>query len=75
MAARDFLKQLQNSEAAPSVLTLLLSSDNLSTGYEQFSQFRIYEQFRFVFHWPKIDSCYIKNSIKKTWQLNYLSKN
>ena len=37
MAARDFLKQLQNSDAAPSVLTLLLSSDNLSTGYEQFS--------------------------------------
>ena len=31
-AASDFLKQLQNTA---SVLTLLLSSDNLLTGYEQ----------------------------------------
>ena len=37
VAACDFLKQLQNRDAAPSVLTPLLSSDNLSTGYEKLS--------------------------------------
>ena len=36
MAASDFLKQLQKTgEQLLSVLTLLLSSDNLLAGYEQ----------------------------------------
>ena len=34
----DILKQLQNSGAAASILTLFLSSDNLLTGYEQFNR-------------------------------------
>ena len=56
---------------AASVLTLLLSSDNLLTGYEQLSN----QQFNR--NWStcvgKIDYCQIKNSIKIR-QINFLSK-
>ena len=31
------------------------------------------EIYQFVFHYQRIDSCYIKSSIK-IWQFNFLSK-